>query len=364
MIKHDPKLMTIKESEDDGSATNDLPTLTNGHIESKMPELNGELSTLDFQWLTLENDSVYCNPSQRVLPTDVSDPLEMESLDHTVEIEQVFCFKCPKCEYVSLFKEAVEDHLKKEHQFGIVNALEETTTESSDFLLNDCDLEPNQTSDDETVHAEQGKKVLKFHVNTHSDQPTCLCDECGKGFKNMKQLRNHNLELHSVNKGSSEQQLKNKCPDCGQVLSSSRLLRARRNAVHLKMRSHLCNYCGYNTTSQSNLRIHLRRQTEEKPFACDSCDYRTSDHNPLRRHKMKHTGEKQYYKCPHCSYASTYKAHLRNKPLGLSDELIFSCPLCNFRTIRKEQLNLHVTSAHNESGNGSSEKTLSTQLAV
>ena len=117
-------------------------------------------------------------------------------------------------------------------------------------------------------------------------------------------------ELHSVNKGSSEQQLKNKCPDCGQVLSSSRLLRARRNAVHLKMRSHLCNYCGYNTTSQSNLRIHLRRQTEEKPFACDSCDYRTSDHNSLRRHKMKHTGEKQY-KCPHCSYASiqssTYK---------------------------------------------------------
>jgi hypothetical protein len=77
----------------------------------------------------------------------------MESLDHTVEIEQVFCFKCPKCEYVSLFKEAVEDHLKKEHQFGIVNASEETTTESSDFLLNDCDLEPNQTSDDETLHA-------------------------------------------------------------------------------------------------------------------------------------------------------------------------------------------------------------------
>ena len=338
----------------------------------------------------------------------------MESLDHTVEIEQVFCFKCPKCEYVSLFKEAVEEHLKKEHQFGNVNVSEETT--SSDFLLNDCDLEPNQTSDDEPVHTgdvstsstatpkgftcsvggcgvrlekecdaqyhlkchdessfkcpecgeiksswkamvmhlwkshlinlellschlcgyRTGKKeLLKFHVNTHSDQRTCLCDECGKGFKNMKQLRNHKVscyyywlnvlnnlinnvlctfvswqELHSVNKGSSEQQLKNKCPDCGQILSSSRLLRAHRNAVHLKMRSHLCNYCGYNTTSQSNLRIHLRRHTEEKPFSCDSCDYRTSDHNSLRRHKMKHTGEKQY-KCPHCSYASiqssTYK---------------------------------------------------------
>lgn len=140
------------------------------------------------------------------------------------------------------------------------------------------------------------------------------------------------------------------------------------------MRTHLCSYCGYNTTSQSNLRIHLRQHTKEKPFVCESCDYQTADHNSLRRHRMKHTGEKRY-KCPHCPYASiqssTYKviynkialcfhksllkrvylsslfqAHLRSKHPGLSDELIFACQLCNFRTIRKEQLNLHVTSNH------------------
>ena len=99
----------------------------------------------------------------------------MESLDHTVEIEQVFCFKCPKCEYVSLFKEAVEEHLKKEHQFGI-NVSEETTTESSDFLLNDCDLEPNRTSDDETVHAGD---VFSISSTATTKGFTCSVGGCG-----------------------------------------------------------------------------------------------------------------------------------------------------------------------------------------
>lgn len=42
----------------------------------------------------------------------------------------------------------------------------------------------------------------------------------------------------------------------------------------------------------------------------------------------------------------SFQAHLRNKHPGLSDELIFACHLCNFRTIRKEQLNLHIASSH------------------
>lgn len=56
MIKHDPKLMTVKADSENG-ATNDLPTLMNGHIESKMPALKEEatqqkLLTLDCQWIT------------------------------------------------------------------------------------------------------------------------------------------------------------------------------------------------------------------------------------------------------------------------------------------------------------------------
>ena len=192
----------------------------------------------------------------------------------------MFCFKCPKCEYVSLFKNAVAEHLTKEHH-SVTNVSEEGTNESLDFLLDDSDEEPNQMNDNETenvddvifststtipktfpcsvdgcsIRLEQecnaqyhanchyessfkcpecdemklswiamimhlwkshsinlellschlcgyrtGKKeLLKFHIKTHSDQRTCLCDECGKGFKNMKQLRNHKVSVVRTN---------------------------------------------------------------------------------------------------------------------------------------------------------------------
>lgn len=58
MIKHDTKLMTVKADSENG-ATNDLPTLMNGHIESKMSALNlkeeatqQKLLTLNCQWIT------------------------------------------------------------------------------------------------------------------------------------------------------------------------------------------------------------------------------------------------------------------------------------------------------------------------
>jgi len=55
MIKHDSKLMTAKADSENG-ATNDLPTLMNGHIETKMPVLKEEatqqkLLALDCQWI-------------------------------------------------------------------------------------------------------------------------------------------------------------------------------------------------------------------------------------------------------------------------------------------------------------------------
>ena len=195
----------------------------------------------------------------------------MESLESAVEFEKVSCFKCPKCEFVSLVKSNVSEHWKKEHQ-SISGS--DDTTESSDFLLDECDDESSPQCENENLSKEDNcsnvvssgfvcsmgnctvrhtiemnaqyhtkchhessfkcpecgetklswkamamhawkshlinlellsfpmcgyktgkRELLKFHIKTHSDQRTCLCDECGKGFKNMKQLRNHKVTI-------------------------------------------------------------------------------------------------------------------------------------------------------------------------
>lgn len=60
----------------------------------------------------------------------------MEIFDGTIEFEQVFCFKCPECEFVSRVKDEVSEHLKKDHQIVIAEVVNANATiESSDFFL-------------------------------------------------------------------------------------------------------------------------------------------------------------------------------------------------------------------------------------
>jgi len=337
----------------------------------------------------------------------------METSDVKSEFERVSCYKCPKCEFVSLEEIAITDHLNEQHRDPIRNETQQNViifhclyyifikvwlsgfnTKNFIFVIfskqkpitkkkirktipngklkcdiGDCPvslIQPENIEYHKLCHSPENKfkcpeceeifsrwkvvllhlwkchsidielfsctlcdykssksELLKFHMETHSSERPCLCDLCGKGFKNMKQMRNHR-DLHST----------------GNV---------KRNTARPKVRTYLCNFCGHNTTSQSSLKIHLRQHTGEKPFSCSECNYSTGDHNSLRRHRMKHSGEKKY-KCPHCDYASiqssTFKVHLRSKHPESSEQLIFACELCTFQTVRKESLELHNSTAH------------------
>ena len=181
------------------------------------------------------------------------------------EIEQVVCYKCPQCDFVSLDKDKVSEHLNCKHDKPNIPVytpditdpsspddcqLDETVTQvesnsksskkkfscrlnscSARFLTEsslkyhtDCHFYGSQylkcpdcgeikktwqamamhlwkshtvnvelLSCDLCTYKTGNKELLKFHIKTHSDLRTCLCDECGKGLKNMKQLRNHKV---------------------------------------------------------------------------------------------------------------------------------------------------------------------------
>lgn len=71
---------------------------------------------------------------------------------------------------------------------------------------------------------------------------------------------------------------------------------------------HLCSYCGRSFSNSSNLTVHIRRHTGERPFSCEFCDARFPRSSDLQCHRRTHTGEKVKPKTRDCSsiYSSNY----------------------------------------------------------
>src|SRR5690348_14120533 len=81
-----------------------------------------------------------------------------------------------------------------------------------------------------------------------------------------------------------------------------------------KTSKHRCDECGKETNSASDLIVHMRVRTHERPFKCGQCAYASAQISNLRIHQRTHTGI--------CSYGTF--AQLKY-PCFLAQLLFFAC---------------------------------------
>uniref|UniRef100_A0A915CQS1 C2H2-type domain-containing protein n=1 Tax=Ditylenchus dipsaci TaxID=166011 RepID=A0A915CQS1_9BILA len=88
---------------------------------------------------------------------------------------------------------------------------------------------------------------------------------------------------------------------------------ARRNG---KAKKDICSFCKKVFTNRSNLIVHLRSHTGEKPYKCQLCPYACAQSSKLTRHMRTHGQQgKEVFNCNICqmpfSVHSTLEKHMR-----------------------------------------------------
>uniref|UniRef100_A0A1I8Q143 C2H2-type domain-containing protein n=1 Tax=Stomoxys calcitrans TaxID=35570 RepID=A0A1I8Q143_STOCA len=202
-------------------------------------------------------------------------------------------------------------------------------------------------------------RLVNTHAKIHFDDRSYKCEQCGKGFKNSKQLKNHRRwhrvqvsNSLSTNKDAEAPPQIHRCPDCGSTFKNFKTLKDHCNYCKNGESSLKCDICQKTMSTKASLKLHLLMHSDsEKRFKCQQCDYATNDHNAFRRHRMGHENKKMY-ECQFCDYKSvqsvTYQKHIRHKHPDKADSVIHKCNHCPFTTINRSLLVVHQAKHHKQ----------------
>ncbi|XP_072948863.1 uncharacterized protein [Epargyreus clarus] len=142
------------------------------------------------------------------------------------------------------------------------------------------------------------------------------------------------------------------CSSCDKKYKDSvglkRHIERNHNHLHRK-RKYVCEHCGKRFYTQPDVKIHMRTHTGETPYACVNCPLKFAQIGALQRHQLRHNGERTH-SCSKCNKTFLTKEDVRRHQVAHSTEKKYVCTTCNIKFKYKNNLRKH-TKLHSDTNN-------------
>ena len=203
-------------------------------------------------------------------------------MESTGDFEQVVCFKCPKCKFISLERAAITSHLSNEHGHLIENDHQAKPSTHDQQIIHQDDINVDTENINQTRETVNTENISQNIINSNNVEVSKKW-KCNVSNCNVTLTQEDNIQYHVKCHSNSCF----KCPECLEMFSKWKLISLHLWKNHkINMELHSCIQCEYKTSKHELLKFHIRTHSEDRPFLCDQCGKGFKNMKQLRNHKV------------------------------------------------------------------------------